>query len=145
MTKLYETLKADRIQAMKDRNQIAKDLLGTLVGQIDLDASRSNLKYVPKSDLHAINLIKKFLDDNSFTQSVSKDEVELIRLRAEEVILNSYLPKQLSEAELEAILIEKFGCAIKAEPKGSVMKFLKENHAGNYDGKLAAAVFDRLQ
>jgi uncharacterized protein YqeY len=142
---LYETLKKDRIQAMKDRKDVEKTLLGTLVGQIDNEASKSGLKTEPKSDAHVVAVVKKFLDDNTFTQQHEKNPQELIRLVTEAETLKSYLPQQLTTDELKAIIIDEFGCTVKAAPKGTVMKFLKDNHAGKYDGKAAAAVFDELQ
>lgn len=142
---LYDTLKADRIQAMKDRDQVKKDLLGTLVGQVDLDASKPGLKHEPKSDLHCIALIKKFLDDNRYTQSMVTDEAETARLKREAEVLNSYMPKQLTAEELRTVIVDEFGCPVRGGTlKGEVMKFLKANYGGNYDGKLAAQVHDEL-
>lgn len=141
---LYETLKSDRIQAMKDRKAVEKQILGTLVGQIELESSKPSLKVEPKSDLHCVGVIKKFLDDLTFTKEHTTDADDLARNAIEIKTLQSYMPTQLSEKELEAVIITTFGCALTKEKKGQVMGYLKQNHASNYDGKLAASVFDRL-
>lgn len=141
MTTLYEQIKKDRIQAMKDRNEIKKSELSTLFGEIDLQASKPGLKFEPKSDLHVVAVVKKFLDDNKMTQENGGDAAELA-IRA--AVLREYLPVQLTAAELSAIIIAEFGQPLQKKQKGEVLKFLKNGYPGQFDGLDAVTAFDDI-
>lgn len=52
-------------------------------------------------------------------------------------ILTSYLPKQLSEAELQKVIAD-FRASNPDANVGAVMGFLKANYEGLYDGKAAS-------
>ena len=66
--------------------------------------------------------------------------------RAELEIVNAYLPKQLEEAEIEAIAREVVGQVGATDPKdrGKVMGPLMQRIRGKADGKLAGAVVEKL-
>jgi len=101
-------------------------------------------------DNEVIELIEKFVKNNkSFIGDMyaqSKDgnlssalEAKEKALRNEILILSAYLPKQLSEEELQHI-IEAY---ISDDPDlniGGVMQLLKANYKGQYDGKLASTM-----
>ena len=55
-------------------------------------------------------------------------------------ILEVYLPKQLTPSEIEAFIIEY----VRDGGKPAAMKALKEQYAGQYDGKLASTIIDNL-
>ena len=65
------------------------------------------------------------------------------KLQAEIVILEEYLPQQLSSADLEKIIVQ-----LKETTPGLalnvVMKHLKDNYAGQYDGKSASEIAKRV-
>ena len=66
--------------------------------------------------------------------------------RAELEIVNAYLPKQLDEAEIEAIAREVVAQVGATDPKdrGKVMGPLMQRIRGKADGKLAGAVVEKL-
>ena len=68
------------------------------------------------------------------------------RERAELDIINEYLPKQLDEAEIEAIAREIAAEVGAREPKdrGKVMGQLMQRIRGRADGKLASLVVDKI-
>ena len=140
MTSLYETLKQDRIQAMKNRQTLERDLLSTLVGQIELESSK-NIKYVPKSDEHVIAVLKKFIDDCKFNIQQNDSKIDIYT--QELSVLEKYLPSQLNEDQIQTIIRSTFD-NLEAKDKGRVMKFFKDNHSGLYDGKLVSSVFEKL-
>ena len=58
----------------------------------------------------------------------------------EKVILELYLPKQLTPSEIETFVQDY----VRDGGKPAAMKALKENYAGQYDGKVASTVIDNL-
>lgn len=100
------------------------------------------------TDAEVVAVVKKFvknIDDtlrilsNSITDALTNQRELLV---AERDCLNQFLPQQMSEADLEAFVREQVSKG--AANMGVVMKALKEQRAGQYDGQLASAVVKRV-
>lgn len=126
---LIEQINADFIQAFKDSKtdetkKSVKDFLGVLKTEVTRESKTPEDNYV-------IGKIKSMIKNAEETDSLSEAELN---------ILNAYLPKQLNEAELGAIIeanIADNGYA-GMQNMGKVMSYLKENYGGQYDGKMAS-------
>lgn len=71
-------------------------------------------------------------------KSIHKNWVEGGTGTPEEIaVLEEFLPKQLTNEQLAAIIKNT-----PASSLGDLMKFLKENHAGQYDGKTAKELYE---
>ena len=107
-------INADFMVAFKARNTTAKTLLGTVKGEMQ------NLKKVlmveSLSDEKSIELLNKFAKNMKETIRLTNDEVT----KDELAIIESYLPKQMSEAEVNAKLDEVL--ASGATNIGAIMK-----------------------
>jgi uncharacterized protein YqeY len=125
---LYQTIKADRMSAMKNRDKVAKSILTTLLGELEGNAKRNGLDV---SDDDVLKLIKKFIDANKESLQYKPDP----NLEIENSVLTSYLPKQLSESELRDIITSLGDLHI-----GQVMKHLSQNYNGQYDGNIASKI-----
>lgn len=68
-----------------------------------------------------------------------EDVDKIIVTKRELAILDSYLPKQMSNIELENIIAKFVVDADKTPSIGVIMGYLKSNYAGQYDGKAASA------
>lgn len=140
---LIEKIKKDQIEARKSRHTVTATLLTTLIGEASMVAKNAQ-REVPTDD-EVLAVVKKFLKGNQETQSaLLKSDPENVGqaraiAKAEQTILESYLPKQLSEDELKKIVGDAIANGTPAAI-ASLMGFLKANHAGTYDGKLASAV-----
>ena len=133
---LIETLKTQRIQAMKDKQIVAKNLLTTLLGELEGKAKRDNTEI---TDEMVVQTCKKFIASNNEVITQTSSVEAATKLKEENVILETFLPKQLSEAQL-TVLVSSSG----ATNVGDAMKFLKENYSGQFDGKLASTVVRAL-
>ena len=107
-------INADFMVAFKARNTTAKTLLGTVKGEMQ------NLKKVLMvenlSDEKSIELLNKFAKNMKETIRLTNDEAT----KDELAIIESYLPKQMSEAEVNAKLDEVL--ASGATNIGAIMK-----------------------
>lgn len=150
---LIEKIKADQVEARKARNTVAATLLTTLLGEANMVAKNAQRDAPTDEETQAV--LKKFLKGNAETQAVIQKSIDaqdshnhayisadilskLNLAKDEQKILESYLPQQLSESELIQIVSGAIagGTALNV---GALMGFLKANHAGKYDGKIASA------
>ena len=119
-----------------------------------LSALYSEVKNVGKNkgnrettDEEAVKVLKKLRQGNEELIRLAGDREEILKkAEAENSIIDSFLPKQLSDRDLEdairfIILHEKLD-----SPKGIgvVMKSLQKKYAGQYDGKKASVLAKSL-
>jgi len=130
---LIEKIKAEQLEARKSRDSVRASLLTTLLGEVGLVAK--NAGHANATDEEVVAMVKKFIKNNESIPESARHAVH----DAELAILNSYLPQQLTADQ-----IQQFFAFMQPANKGAAMKLLKEHHAGQYDGKLAAQVFDSL-
>jgi len=139
---IYEKIKADTLAArLANRvspNPVLVDLLVTLKSDLDMIAKTTN---AAPTDESCVATIRKFLKGNQLVLNAAPDNA---RGLAEKSILEGYLPTQLTEAELEAILdgyAKDMGSPLKV---GALLGKLAGEHASRYDGKLASQVANRI-
>ncbi len=134
---LQEKLKADMKQAMIDKNNIARDtirFLNAAIKQVEVDERRA------LDDTDVMKLIQKAIKQRNESisqfQAASRDDLvenETAQLK----VLEAYLPKQLSDEELESKLqeiIQKTG-ASSIKDMGKIMGVASQELSGTADGK----------
>lgn len=132
----FDDLKKRSLQARKNRDKVVSTAAITLIGELETDAKRSGTEI---TDEQVYARAKKLIASNYETIEVSKDLEKIGILNEELEFYDSLLPKQLNEEELTS-LIE----ALNPNHIGEVMKHLKENYAGRYDGKMASAIAKKI-
>lgn len=131
MSCLYQKLKIDLIEYRIKRDIERTKILQTLVGELNTK-EKSNIVI---DDSYVCKLIKIFTNNNTQTISKISDAEAIKRLQDENEFLESYLPKLLSEDEIKTIISEN---ALTDLPSG--MKYFKQHHNGQYDGKLVSSL-----
>lgn len=138
---LIAQITADLLKARKERTDTVKiALLTTLVSEankIGFDDGKRDT-----TDEECFATIKKFIKNINEFKDKTSDAIVLEKLNKEYDILMAYLPSQLSESELTAIIQEQIKEGMTN--KGLIMKFLKSTHDGKYDGKTTASLIDAL-
>lgn len=135
-----QQLKTEQLEARKARNLVKSSLLTTLLGELDTDAKRSG----KEPDTTAV--VRKFLKNIAENISIAGDRRDsnwLDELEQEKEILEAYLPQQLTYLQLESYLTQAI-LHDGLNNKGALMKYLKDNFAGQYDGKVASEVVTKL-
>jgi uncharacterized protein len=133
---LIETIRVDRLQAMKARNELKKNLLGTLYAAATKETKTPG-------DAAVLKTIRSFLKSVEETMALLEGKgLDAGPQRAEKAILEGYLPKILSEAELRASVEEIVARLPERSPKamGQVMATLKARHGEALDGRSASAL-----
>lgn len=136
--KLYERLQNDMKTAMKSGEALKLSVLRMLVSAIRLAEIEKKLKVVEDADVFPViqKQIKQHKDSiEQFEKGNRQDLAD--KEKSELVILETYIPKQMTEDELVAMVkeaIAETGATKKADT-GRVMKLVLEKANGRTDGK----------
>lgn len=140
---LLQTIKAAQLQARKDRKADAAATLTTLISEASMVGKNDGGR--ESTDAEVIATLKKFISNIDDVIKIAGDYRDSARADsawAEKTLLEQFLPLQLKEDELEAI-IAAFVAAngIKdAKGMGLVMRHLKESYGGLFDGNAASRI-----
>ncbi len=129
-------IKADYLQARKDRDTVMVKLLSTFINDAEMIGKNDGGREVTESEVVA--LLKKYIKNLEETLAVVQDENTVL----EKGMLETYLPTQLSADDITAIVLDQIEVEGYDSPKqmGAIMKFLKQNYDGQFDGKVASQI-----
>ena len=137
---LKEALKG----AMKAQDKLRLETIRSVLTEIQYEEMQKSVDALSPTESLQIVLreVKKRQEAIQFEEQAGRAE-QKAKLQAEIVILEEYLPQQLSSADLEKIIVQ-----LKETTPGLalnvVMKHLKDNYAGQYDGKSASEIAKRV-
>jgi uncharacterized protein YqeY len=143
MTTLKERLHADVVSHMKDGNKVALTTVRNVLGEIET-REKSGKTPVVLDDAQVTALLQKEAAKRRDTARIyaeaGQDQRSAAEI-AEAEVIEEYLPKALTPAEVEAIVDEVIA-GLKADgvepgPRqlGAVMKPVTAKVAGRFDGK----------
>lgn len=136
---LIEQMKKDFMEARKAKNHTLSAFMSTLVSEVEMIGKEVGNPEI--TDEKTIKIVKKFINNAKDTISHGeKAGKDVSASKAEIEVLNKYLPKQMSEAELKPVIAEIVATLPEKNAKatGKVMAELKTRFGGQYDGKLAS-------
>jgi uncharacterized protein YqeY len=131
----------DYVQAMKAQDKLRSSTLNFLRAQLKNVKIEKKVETV--TDVDAVAVIKKQIKQrqDSIEQYTKGGRQDLADKETAELnILKEYLPKELSESELKAIIAETLNetQATSVKDMGKVMKGVMDKVAGNADNKLVS-------
>lgn len=131
---LIDTIRTDRLAAMKQRDELRKDLLGTLFAAATKDSKTPD-------DAMVLRTVRAFVKSLDETIAVLKDR-DSSKQQREKAILEAYLPQSLSAEALDASIAEIVAALPERSPRamGQVMAELKARHGEAVDMKLASGL-----
>ena len=138
---LLQTLKNDQLIARRKRDTVHAGLLTSLVSEAAMVGKNKGNR--DSTDEEVIQTIRKFLKTAEENLNILPEGEFRQNTNREINILNSYLPRQMNEAELRDE-IERFKAANENAHIGMVMKHLQTNFMGRYDGKLASTLAQKI-
>lgn len=151
MSTLREQLQADLNVALKARNELATTTLRSVLGAIQT-AEKSGKTAKVFSDAEVLDQVKRAVKTRResvtiYTDAGATDRAE--REAAEADLLDTYLPAQLTEVEVDALVSEViagFESAPTQRDFGVIMKAVLAKADGATDGKVVSALVKaRLQ
>lgn len=142
---LVDDIKARTVAALKAKRDVEKEVLRVALGEIQTAAARSNKAL---SDEEAAAIVRKLIKSNRETLELARDDEERRVLTEEIQVLESLLPKTLTEDEIVAALDAARdairGAANDGQATGVAMKHLKAQGA-SVDGKTVAAAVKKIR
>ena len=103
-------------------------ILGTLLSELDRDDKIKAGDFRNPSNDNVIRVIKKMIESNKLINSNESLN--------ENKLLEQFIPKQLTEEQIESIINKERFSSIK-----DCMGFFKELYTGLYDGKVISKIF----
>ena len=139
---LKEELLKELKEAMKTKDTLKKDTITMLRAAI-LQVEKDTQKELSEPEMQVIvaKEVKKRQESIADFEKGGRDDL-VNQIKKEIEILSVYLPKQLSEEEVEALVVETIQTVGAAGPKdmGRVMGALREKTAGKAAGKLVSDI-----
>jgi uncharacterized protein len=142
---LADTIRTQMFEAMKRRDEVAKNILQVALGDIQSEAARSGAAL---NDEQAVRIIKKIMKSNDESLAVVKDPGARSKLERENVLLQGLVPQSLSVEQIVAALGPVEGsirtAASSGQATGVAMRHLKTT-GQPVDGRDVAQAVQRLR
>jgi hypothetical protein len=136
---LYKKIETDMKTAMKEGASEKLSVLRMLISAVRMQELNKNIKSLQDQDV--LQILQRQIKQRreSIEQFRNGNRPELAeKEEREQKILEAYMPEQIGEAEVEALVkaaIAELGAATKADT-GKVMKAVMEKAMGKCDGKV---------
>ena len=139
---LYEDIKKANVQAMKDKDAVARSFYSVLLNKIMLENIKKREKGGEVDDSDIANILQKTIKEldeekDNYAKVGNREEVASIARQIE--IAKGYLPKQLTAEEIKEVIL-----SLEDRSVPSVMKHFKANYNGKCDMKLVQEVLKSL-
>ncbi len=142
---LIDDIRARATQAVKEKDEAARDVLRLALGEVQMAEVRSG-KTLGEEDVVAI--VRKLVKSNEETLVAAPDGPQAPTLRRENVVLAALLPQTMSVADLVAALapvVEAIRAARNdGQATGAAMKHLKTT-GGTFTGQDVTAAVKALR
>lgn len=147
MEKLEERIVKDIMSAMKEKNEIKLSALRSVKTAVQNEKTSGTFHELTDADVTKIiqKQIKQRIESEEIYHSAGRNELAE-KEEKERLVLEEYIPKQLTEEELNTIVNElvKSLNATTIKDMGKVMGELNKQYAGRVDGKKASVLIKSL-
>lgn len=141
---MQEVVRAKMVEALKSGDKESKGTYSLLVSALTLrEKENKNLLTPDQENEVVVKMVKQIRES---IDTCPSDRVETLSQYNKELgLISQFMPKQLSEDEIELIIkdtLDELGLAteISAKDKGKIMKVLMPKVKGKADGKLVNEV-----
>jgi len=139
---IIDELKKANIQAMKDRNQNAKAILGIVIAKhlaASIDKRAANQEMTDADMAQIISkTVKELAEEASNYEKAGKAEMVAL-IKEQSKVIEKFLPQMLSEKEIADIINKQ---ADKSMP--NIMKLFKTEYAGKVDMRLVQETLKKI-
>lgn len=137
---MFAKIQADRMAAM-GKDKVKFNILGVVIA----DIQRAKTQNITDADvIKVLTKINKDLSESINTQISNSSNSKLEQFHLEQEIIESYLPKQLSDEELFSIMsgvVQKDKSMLERK---NMFPYLKKEYNGQYNGAQASNMFTKL-
>lgn len=139
---LVDEIKKANIQAMKDKDAVARSIYSVIMNKIMLETIKKREKGEEINDADVSNILQKTIKElteegENYAKVGNHEEEGKIKRQIE--IASAYLPKMLSSKEIKEIIL-----SLEDKSIPSVMKHFKLNYNGKCDMRMVQEVLKSL-
>ena len=135
---ILDEIKKANIQALKDKNAIARTIYGVVSNKAMLETIKKREKGEELTDVDMVSIIQKTIkeltEEAEGYEKVGNTKQRDNILKQREII-EAYLPKMMSEDEIRRVI-----SSLDDKSIPSVMKHFKANYAGKCDMKTVSEI-----
>ncbi len=133
---IIDEIKKANIEAMKAHDADSRSAFSILISRyMELKTSGANKEVSDADMVHIIQKLDKELDEEKSSYLKAGRNEAIAALEAQKKALARFLPKQLEEDEIKAII-----ATLEDKSLPSVMKHFKSNYAGKVDMGLVSKI-----
>lgn len=137
---LLETIRTDALEARKNSDPVAKNLLITLLSEAEMVGKNAGNR--ESTDEETTVVIRKFL--KNINETLAPERVLAgsyrLKLEVERDILNRYVPQELTRDALRAAILAEVGTGLTVKDTGRVKAVLEAKYPGQVSGKVLSDV-----
>lgn len=139
---IEEEIKKANIQAMKEKDSVARAFYSVLMNKILLEKIAKGDREKPLADSELSNILQKVIKElndekENYAKVSNSEQVAIVSRQIE--IAKSYLPKMLNESEIKNIIL-----SLPDKSVPFVMKHFKTNFNGQVEMRLVQEVLKSL-
>lgn len=139
---IYDEVKKANVQAMKDKDSVARSFYSVLLNKIKLEEIRKREKGEEIADADIVAILQKTikeLSDEKEGYAKVGNEAEVQNITTQIALAEKYLPKMMSDDEIKDVIL-----SLEDKSVPSVMKHFKANFAGKCDMRKVQEVLKGL-
>lgn len=128
---LLDEIKKDNVQAMKDKDTLARAIYGVVMNKALLHSIECKKDGKEQTDADIVQILQKTikeLTEEKENYLKAGNSIEAENIEKQKNIITKYLPKMLSEEEIKNIIAN-----LEDKSIPSIMKHFKAEYAGKVD------------
>ena len=140
-----EELRKDMVAAMKAKDKERKDSISSLIAAVKKVAIDEGCREDVPEELVDRVILKELKSVKEQVDTCPADRSDLLEgYQKRYNVIMEYAPKQMSEEEVRAFIMEKFAEVVATKNKGQIMKCVMAELKGKADGKVINQVVAQL-
>lgn len=145
---LIEKIKAAQLQARKEKNEVKKSLLTTLIGEAEMVGKNS--RNGSPTDEEVVKTLKKFEKNLQENLKIFRErgmQAEELFATTEMEYLLEFLPTKVSDDQIKTdivSLIESMNLKMEQKSLGQITKELKIKYGSQFDGGQISSIFKSM-
>lgn len=140
-----EALQKDMIAAMKAKDKVRKDVISSLIAAVKKYGIDNGVRNDITEEMTDSVLLKELKTAKEQLDTCPAERTDLLEAyKTNYEIIQEYVPAQLSEEEIMALLTEKYSELIATKNKGMIMKTVMAELKGKADGKVISEAVAKL-
>ena len=128
---IIDEIKKDNVQAMKDKNALARAIYGVVMNKVLLASIEAKKDGKELADSDVIQILQKTIKElNEEKENYIKagNMSEANNIETQKSLIEKYLPQMMSEDEVKAVIN-----SLEDKSLPNIMKHFKANYAGKVD------------